>query len=112
VAVYDMLANIIAHHFIGWIDNTFFYLIISPTYLWRNNTMQNHTRKALIRLIAGLPESTNAPLQPVQNAAARLIFQLRLCDHVSANIIQLHWLPIRHRVTYTLCELMLNVNAS
>jgi len=34
-------------------------------------------------VFAGLPQSTLAPLQRVQNAAARLVFDLRHRDHVS-----------------------------
>ena len=35
-------------------------------------------------VFAGLPQSTLEPLQRVQNAAARLVFDLRHRDHVSA----------------------------
>ncbi len=35
-------------------------------------------------VLVGLPDSTNALLQRVQNAAARLIFQFRPRDHVSS----------------------------
>ena len=56
--------------------------------------------------LAGLPKSTLDPLQRVQNAAARLIFQLGPRDHVTPSLIQLHWLPVRSRVQYKLCLLM------
>lgn len=56
--------------------------------------------------LAGLPRSSLDPLQRVQNAAARLIFQLRPRDHVTPSLIQLHWLPVRFRVQYKLCMLM------
>ena len=42
----------------------------------------------------------------MQNAAARLIFQLGPRDHVTPSLIQLHWLPVRSRVQYKLCLLM------
>ena len=60
-------------------------------------------------VLAALPQSTTEPLQRVQNTAARLIFNLGRCEHVSPCLIQLHWLPIRHRITYKLCTLMHNV---
>ena len=41
-------------------------------------------------LFAGLPQSTLAPLQRVQNAAARLVFNLRRYDHITPALIQLH----------------------
>ena len=56
--------------------------------------------------LAGLPLSSLDPLQRVQNAAARLIFQLRPRDHVTPSLIQLHWLPVRFRIQYKLCMLM------
>ena len=45
--------------------------------------------------LAGLPQITLAPLQRVQNAAARLVFELRVCEHVTPSLMQLHWLPVR-----------------
>jgi len=40
-------------------------------------------------VFAGLPQSTLEPLQRVQNAAARLVFDLRHRDHVSPYLMQL-----------------------
>ena len=57
-------------------------------------------------VLAGLPASTVAPLQRVQNAAARLVFNLRPSDHVTPALLQLHWLPIQSRITFKLCVLM------
>jgi len=57
-------------------------------------------------LLAGTPQSTLGVLQRVQNAAARLIFELGPRDHVTDSLIQLHWLPIRWRVQYKLVMLI------
>ena len=57
-------------------------------------------------VLAGLPKSTLAPLQRVQNAAARLITGISIRDHVTPALQQLHWLPVPYRVTYKLCLLM------
>jgi len=57
-------------------------------------------------VLAGLPKSSIAPLQRVQNAAARLICGLRSRDHVTPALSQLHWLPVAYRITYKLCILM------
>ena len=57
-------------------------------------------------VLAALQQSTIEPLQCVLNTAARLIFNLGRCEHVSPCLIQLHWLPIRHRITYKLCTLI------
>jgi len=54
-------------------------------------------------LLAGLPRSTLEPLQRVQNAAARLVFGWGRFDHVTLNLIQLHWLPVIYWVKVKLC---------
>jgi len=51
-------------------------------------------------------KSTTAPLQRVQNAAARLICGLGPHDHVTPALYELHWLPVEQRVTFKLCTLM------
>jgi len=57
-------------------------------------------------VLAGLPQSTIAPLQRVQNAAACLVLGLRPRDHVTAALIDLHWLPAAARIEYKLCTLV------
>ena len=57
-------------------------------------------------LFACLPASTLAPLQRVQNAAARLVLNLKSYDHITPALIELHWLPIKHRISYKLCALV------
>jgi len=54
-------------------------------------------------VLAGLPKLTIAPLQWVQNAAARLITGIGRRDHVTPALRKLHWLPIPYRITYKLC---------
>ena len=60
-------------------------------------------------ILAGVPQSTLKPLQRVQNAAARLVHQLNVRDHVTPSLIALHWLPIRCRIDYKLCMIMADV---
>jgi len=57
-------------------------------------------------VIAGLPQSTLDPLQRLQNAAARVIFNVGKQEHVSPYLEQLHWLPVRARVQFKLCTVM------
>jgi len=45
-------------------------------------------------VLVGLPKSTIAPVQRVQNVAARLVLGLRLFDHTTPALRQLHWLPV------------------
>jgi len=63
-------------------------------------------------VLAGLPNSTLAPLQRVLNAAARFVANLQPRDHVTDTLRALHWLPIRQRVSYKLCMLMHAVHFS
>ena len=45
-------------------------------------------------LLAGLPASVFKPLQRIQNAAARLVFNLPKFSHVTRLFRDLHWLPV------------------
>ena len=54
--------------------------------------------------LAGLPKVTIAPLQPAQNAAARL--RLASHDHVTVALRHPHWLLVQYLITYKLCLLM------
>ncbi len=51
-------------------------------------------------LLAGLPVSSIKPLQLIQNAAARLIFNEPKRTHVTPLFIKLHWLPIAARIKF------------
>ena len=53
--------------------------------------------------LAGLLQSTIAPLQRVQNATVRLVSRLRPRDHMTSSLRELHWLPIRYRIISKLC---------
>jgi len=44
-------------------------------------------------------------LQSVQNAAARLIFNLRRCDHITDALIGLHWLRMPERIIFKVATL-------
>ena len=57
-------------------------------------------------LLADLPAATIAPLQRVQNAAARLVLDLKPFDHITHALFTLHWLPIKFRIIYKLCLLV------
>jgi len=56
--------------------------------------------------LAGLSDSALAPLQRVLHTAARFVLGLQSRDHVTAALQTLHWLAVRQRITYKLCELM------
>jgi len=62
-------------------------------------------------LLYGLPWSTIAPLQRVQNAAVQLVLGLSPRDHVSSALQTLYWLPICYRIQFKIALLMYNALA-
>ena len=59
--------------------------------------------------LAGLPAISLVPLQRVINAAACFVGNPRPRDQVSHVPRDLHWLPIRERISYKVCHMMFNV---
>ena len=57
-------------------------------------------------LYIGIPEYLLSKLQRIQNFAVRLIYNLQRHDHVTPYMIELHWLPIRSRITYKIAVLV------
>ncbi|XP_067097700.1 uncharacterized protein, partial [Osmerus mordax] len=51
-------------------------------------------------LLAGLPACATRPLQRIQSAAARLVYNLPRRSHVTPLLISLHWLPIMARIRF------------
>ena len=57
-------------------------------------------------LLYGLPKFLIATLQSVQNSAARLVCMTRKFDHITPTLIDLRWLPIRHRIFFKILLLV------
>ncbi len=51
-------------------------------------------------LLAGLPSNTIKPLQMIQNAAARLVFNEPKRAHVTPLFVSLYWLPVAARIQF------------
>uniref|UniRef100_A0A8C2F3V4 Reverse transcriptase domain-containing protein n=1 Tax=Cyprinus carpio TaxID=7962 RepID=A0A8C2F3V4_CYPCA len=51
-------------------------------------------------LLAGLPACTIKPLQLIQNAAARVVFNEPKTAHVTPLLIRLHWLPVAAHIKF------------
>ncbi len=51
-------------------------------------------------LLVGLPANSIKPLQLIQNAAARFIFNERKRTHITPQVINLLWLPIAARIKF------------
>ncbi len=50
--------------------------------------------------LAGLPSNTIKPLQMIQNAAARLVFNEPKRAHVTPLFVSLHWQPVAARIQF------------
>ena len=46
-----------------------------------------------------------AKLQRVQNTLARVVLRQRKSDHISPSLVRLHWLPVKHRITFKVATL-------
>ena len=57
-------------------------------------------------LLAGVADVHIRRLQLLQIAAARLVDGARRCDHISPVLAELHWLPIRQRITFKIAVLV------
>jgi len=65
----------------------------------------DHITTRLLQLSASLLTAVHTP--PLQNAAARVIFNVGKQEHVSPYLEQLHWLPVRARdAVQIMCTLM------
>ncbi|XP_057211858.1 uncharacterized protein LOC130567637 [Triplophysa rosa] len=51
-------------------------------------------------LLAGLPTDAVKPLQMIQNAAARIVFNQPKRTHLTPLLISLHWLPVAARIKF------------
>ncbi len=51
-------------------------------------------------LLVGLPSNTIKPLQMIQNAAARLVFNEPKRAHVTPLFVSLHWLSVAARIQF------------
>ncbi|XP_073768781.1 uncharacterized protein [Danio rerio] len=51
-------------------------------------------------LLAGLPANSIKPLQLLQNAAARVVFNEPKRAHVTPLLVRLHWLPVAARIKF------------
>ena len=51
-------------------------------------------------LLYGISNDLLYRLQKIQNAAARLVLNIRKYDHITHGLKKLHWLPVRYRIEF------------
>jgi len=61
-------------------------------------------------ILSGLPMTTIASLQRVQNAATRLVLGLSGSDYVCPALKELHWLPVVCRIKFKLALVMFTIH--
>lgn len=59
-----------------------------------------HLDYSLYAILSGLPKELLNWFQMVHNSAARIINCTKSTDHITHNLTQLHWLPIRQCIQY------------
>ena len=60
-------------------------------------------------LVFGITDNLLRPLQAIQNAAAYLVISTWRCEHITAVLQQLHWLPICQQIQFMLAVLVYKV---
>ena len=56
-------------------------------------------------ILYGLPDNSLYRLQKIQNTAERILARLPRFIRILATLFDLHWLPIRYRITFKMCIL-------
>ncbi len=57
-------------------------------------------------LYKGISQASIQRLQKVQNAAARLLLNIKKREHITPSLISLHWLPVQYRIDFKLILLV------
>lgn len=60
-------------------------------------------------LYAGMSSANFDKLQRVQNTLARTVLKQRKFDHITPSLYELHWLPVRQRITFKLATLTFRI---
>ena len=62
-------------------------------------------------ILINLPDTTLHPYTTILHSAARLVNSLKPRDHITPALQQLHWLPIKARISFKICVLMFNIHS-
>ena len=63
-------------------------------------------------LLAGMSEQNLNKLQRVQNSQAPVVTGTHRRDHITPVLADLHWLPVRARITFKICMLVYKVRVT
>ena len=62
-------------------------------------------------ILINLPDTTLHPYTTILHTAERLVKSLKPRDHITPALRQLHWLPIKARISFKICVLMFNIHS-
>lgn len=72
-------------------------------YLWKRTA---EVLLYFLRLLYGLPKVLLNRLQLVQNRADCIVTFTKTCEHITPNLIDLHWLPVEYRIWFKILLLV------
>ena len=64
------------------------------------------------QILINLPDTTLHPYTTILHSAARLVKSLKPRDHITPALRQLHWLPIKARISFKICVFMFNIHST
>ena len=70
------------------------------------NYRKRGTNEPTVTLLYGISDGLLSKLQTVQNASAHVVTGKRKFDHITPVLHQLHWLPVRQRITFKLAMII------
>ena len=62
-------------------------------------------------ILINLPDTKLHPYTTILHSAAHLVKWLRPRDHITLALWQLHWLPIKARISFKICVLIFNIHS-
>ena len=91
---------------VSFCKSSYFHLRNIGSILYNDTCAQFSHSLVTVRLdycnsiLHGLHDNRLYRLQKIQNTAARILTRLPRFSHISATLFDLHWLPIRYRITF------------
>ena len=101
---------------INRLSASLFVTICSIAHVWHQ--LNKETAKIIIQALVlskldycnsvyhGAPKYTIAKLQRLQNMSARVVSNVKYCNHITPYLSDLHWLKINEHMVYKICTIM------
>ena len=101
---------------INRLSASLFVTICSIAHIWHQ--LNKETAKIIIQALVlskldycnsvyhGAPKYSIAKLQRLQNMSARVVSNVKYCNHITPYLSDLHWLKVNERMVYKICTIM------